>query len=200
MQDELEEEVPLQGDTPHARSSQVRQAAPVESCPQPPRSCTKRPAPSILQGQAASTSQQQDNYFGVPSRRAAQQEEPSRDHAVASYGQLLSPGSTWSSGFGRSEVETNDPVSRHSTSTATAGAGSSAPSNSSRAAAVQSSLQVAVLDPVQREEMGMLPGVTGKYMSYSVKTKTNRPGFRQQDFAVRRRFRDFVVSAKGNNT
>lgn len=39
----------------------------------------------------------------------------------------------------------------------------------------------------------MLPGVMGKYMSYSVKTKTNRSGFRQQEFAVRRRFRDFVV-------
>ena len=196
MQDELEEEVPLQGDTPHARSSQVSQAAHIELT-STPKKLPFAPELSMLQGQAASTSQQQDNYFGLPSRRAAQQEEPTREHAVASYGQLLSGGSTWNSGFGRSEVETNDPVSRHSTSTATAGPGSSAPSNSSRTAAVQGSLQVAVLDPVQREEMGMLPGVTGKYMSYGVKTKTSRPGFRQQDFAVRRRFRDFVVSANG---
>ncbi|KAK9866902.1 hypothetical protein WJX84_001593 [Apatococcus fuscideae] len=137
LEDELEEEVPLQGETQHARTSQ---------------------------GQAAS-SHQQDDYFGLPPHRSAQHEEPSRDHAVASYGQLLSGGSTWNSGFGRSQVEPHEPMGSQHVPT----------------------------DPVQREENGMLPGVMGKYMSYSVRTKTNRPNFRQQDFAVRRRFRDFVA-------
>ncbi len=111
---------------------------------------------------------------------------------MASYGQLLSGGSTWGSGLGRSELEPGGPPGREAASEDTAGPSSSSAA-SSRASIPQSKMKIVVSDPVQREESGLLPGVMGKFTSYGIKTQTNRPGYQQQDFSARRRFRDFVV-------
>lgn len=147
-----------------------------------------------MQAKAASSGQKDEDFFGRPRLSSIPQEEASRDHAVASYGQLLSGGSTWNSGFGRSELDSSDPLGTDLSLADPAAASSSADaSSSSRPRPAQSSMQISVADPVQREEVGLLPGVMGKYTSYGIRTKTNRPGFRQQDISVRRRFRDFVV-------
>lgn len=48
------------------------------------------------------------------------------------------------------------------------------------------------LDCMQIEQ-SLIPGVSGGFVTYRVATQTRLPGFANNDMAVRRRFRDFVV-------
>ncbi|GAQ79708.1 Sorting nexins and related PX domain-containing proteins [Klebsormidium nitens] len=58
-------------------------------------------------------------------------------------------------------------------------------------------LNISVTDPqkiIESAGSSLVPG-SGTYVSYKVTTKTNLPGYKASEFAVRRRFKDFVVLA-----
>ena len=54
--------------------------------------------------------------------------------------------------------------------------------------------EIIVDDPVKRVEQTIIPGMSGGYVTYRITTTTTLPTYSKNNFSVRRRFRDIVVS------
>ncbi len=55
--------------------------------------------------------------------------------------------------------------------------------------------QITVTDPIKHSEKSLMPGVSGSYVTYTVTSRMTLPKYSSRGAAVRRRFRDFVVSS-----
>ena len=100
-------------------------------------------------------------------------------NTVASYGQLLSaPSYDDATLFDQVEIQ---PTEQH--------AGNGHKTQGPPATSVT------VDDPVKKVEQTLIPGMNGGFVTYRVTTKTQHESFASPESSVRRRFRDFVVSA-----